>query len=931
MKHSYADLLFDVQKPARYVGGEVGSRVPDYETAQVSMALAFPDLYDIGMSHLGTKILYKILTEQPSVAVERVFCPAIDLEALLRERELPLVTLETGRPLGEFDVVGFSLQYEMTYTNVLTMLDLGGIPLRAEDRGEGDPLVLGGGPTATHPEPMAPFFDAFLIGDGEEKLLELLLRWAALGVRGLGRREKLVSLARLGGVYCPGLYRTKLDESAGFEVVDAPLEAKVPTVVKRTWITDLERYPFPDDSPVPVAEAVFDRMAIEIARGCTEGCRFCQAGMIYRPVRERSPKSIVDTLLRSIKKGGYDEVGLTSLSTADYSCISPLVRSAMAELTRRKVSLSVSSLRAYGLDEGLLDEIAGVRATGLTFAPEAGTQRLRDVINKNITDLDILQSAERVFSRGWQRIKLYFMIGLPTETEADVEGILDLAEECFRVGRKHHRPGRLKVTVSVSSHVAKPHTPFQWAAMDSMELLLEKQALLRDGCRRARLQFRSHDVRVSYVEALLARGDRRTGALVEKAWRRGARFDSWDEHFDWGLWRKALDEWIQDEGIDLGRWTAEIPVGARLPWDHIDVGLEAGFLETEWRRARREKVSPPCGKAYGQQVHHTNLAVAREDRRKLICYDCGVVCDLEEMRSERLIFLEEMGADAPAPVGTGLNRRLSLSKKGKGSQNLLQQRDKQGYRLVYTKLGRARFQGHLDTVRELPRILRRAGLELFYSSGYHPMPAMSFAPAPRLGVQCLREVVDIGVCGDIPPAEILHSLHGASPEGFKFLDCRAVRPGCRGLSKIVRGVDAAAFLGKKEMEETGGLESIEAALAWALAAEKLEHGCIRKGKERLIDLRGGIAELALWSSDRLVAAIHDALRPVEKSMFPLIDLDGVEAAIFVRRLQPPGLQPRMAEIVRAVTGLRLPPTRIVRLGIVAELPSGDLGRPIEAL
>ncbi len=415
MNHPYAEFVGAVEKPARYLGGEYQATKKDWSAVDVRFALAFPDVYDIGMSHLGTKILYSLLNKEPKIACERAFAPWPDMERELRARGLPLLSLESARPLRDFDAIGCSLQYELTYSNVLTLLDLGGIPLYAAERGESDPIVWGGGPTATHPEPVAAFFDCFLVGEAEEALPKLLLIDAFHKKQGLSRRERLIKLAEVGGVYVPSLYATKIDEASGLQVIDAPLDPRVPAKVKRALVEDINKFPFPDDTPVPWAEAVFDRVSVEIARGCTEGCRFCQAGMIYRPVRERDPESIVSSVVGAIKKGGYDEVSLTSLSTADYSCVTPLVKKVAERLRNDKVSLSVSSLRAYGLNSELLDEIASVRATGLTFAPEAGTQRMRDVINKNVTEEDITRSAENIFSRGWSRMKLYFMIGLPTE------------------------------------------------------------------------------------------------------------------------------------------------------------------------------------------------------------------------------------------------------------------------------------------------------------------------------------------------------------------------------------------------------------------------------------------------------------------------------------------------------------------------------------
>jgi radical SAM family uncharacterized protein len=422
-EHPYASFVHLVQKPARYVGGEFGARTKDWCSVEARICLAFPDVYDIGMSHLGFKILYRLLNDDTRTLAERAYSPWIDMEAQLRARGLPLVSCETARPLREFDVVGFSLQFELTYTNVLNMLDLGGIPLRAEQRGEDDPLILAGGPTATHPEPLSPFLDALVIGDGEERTTSVALAWVRAKKAGVPRSERLRALAQQPGVYVPSLYSTRLDTATGFTVVDRPLVPEAPCPVVRTVVDDLNRFPFPDDGPVGGPEAIFDRMSIEVARGCTEGCRFCQAGMIYRPVRERDPEQIVATIVSAVEKSGYDEASLTSLSTADYSCIAPLVKRVTDILTPKKVSLGVSSLRAYGLDDAVLSDLARVRATGVTFAPEAGTQRMRDVINKNVTEEQLLQTAERVFSRGWQSMKLYFMIGLPTEREEDVREI----------------------------------------------------------------------------------------------------------------------------------------------------------------------------------------------------------------------------------------------------------------------------------------------------------------------------------------------------------------------------------------------------------------------------------------------------------------------------------------------------------------------------
>ncbi|HEX2659543.1 MAG TPA: TIGR03960 family B12-binding radical SAM protein, partial [Polyangia bacterium] len=491
MRHPYADFLHRVEKPSRYLGGEYQEARKDLASVDARVCLAFPDVYEIGMSHLGTKILYGILNKHPRIACERAFSPWIDCEGEIRAAGLPLVTLETATPLGAFDVLGMSLQYELTYTNVLNILDLAGLPLRASERTDAHPLVLCGGPTATHPESLAPFVDAFFIGEAEEALPALVLAFAQMRREGVPRRERLIRLAAEFPLYVPELYPTTRDPRTGFLIVGPPSDARVPARPKRVWVADINRFPFPDDSPLPFAEAIFDRMAVEVARGCTEGCRFCQAGMIYRPVRERDPVQVVDTLLAGVKKGGYDETSLTSLSTADYSCVTPLVKTAMAKLRDEKVSLSVSSLRAYGLNDDLLAEMATMRAGGLTFAPEAGTQRMRDVITKNVTEEDILESAHRVFSRGFTRMKLYFMIGLPTEEDEDVRGIVETAARVQAIARRYQSGAA--VVASVSTHVPKPHTPFQWAAMDTEAETERKQALLAETAKRLRVELKMHE------------------------------------------------------------------------------------------------------------------------------------------------------------------------------------------------------------------------------------------------------------------------------------------------------------------------------------------------------------------------------------------------------------------------------------------------------
>ena len=823
--HPYADFVHRVEKPARYLGGEYGAARKDWEAPQARVCLAFPDVYDIGMSHLGFKILYKILNDDPRTLADSAYAPWNDMERELRARKLPLVSLEAARPLKDFDVVGFSLQFELTYTNVLTMLDLGGIPLHSADRGENDPLIVAGGPTATHPEPLCLFLDAVCIGDGEERTTEIALLWTDLKAKGVPRRERLVALAKLRGVYVPSLYEVVVDADTGIEVVARALEPGIPLPVKRNLVEDLNKFPFPDDGPVGGPEAIFDRMSIEIARGCTEGCRFCQAGMIYRPVRERDPEQIVETVARAVKKSGYDEVSLTSLSTADYSCIAPLIEKVTARLAPEKVSLGVSSLRAYGLEETVLDDIRRVRASGITFAPEAGSQRMRDVVNKNVTEEQLMTTAERVFSRGWDGMKLYFMIGLPTEEESDVREIVRVGKRARDVGKKvrkeSNQGGPPKVTVSVSTHVPKPHTPFQWCAMDREESVLTKQGWLREEVKNSGVDLRTHDSRTSWLEGVFARGDRKLGRVLERAYLAGCRFDSWEDQIQIRVWSDAFDA----EGIEPGTYLGTLPVSARLPWDHIDVGLEDGFLLREYRKAVKSRLSPPCGKVAGAFIHESNIEDAAKETRKLVCYDCGVACDLSAMRTERMGYLVKLGAktkriakekEPPQVDAEGKLMRVRPPKtiQGEGKR----------FRFLFAKVGPMAFLSHLDLIRALPRSFRRIDMSIYYSSGFHPKPDFIFSPALSLGVASLSEVLDVKLIVDdgLDADELARELSRVSPPGLVFKRGLALRMHDPSIAKVIDGARYAVAIPKKALAAMGGEARLRAEVERVLATPEIK-------------------------------------------------------------------------------------------------------------
>jgi radical SAM family uncharacterized protein/radical SAM-linked protein len=794
--HPYAAFLAQVQKPSRYTGGEYGERRISIADARARVCLAFPDAYEIGMSHLGTKILYGLLNKAPGIACERVFAPWVDMEKELRERGLPLYTLETGSRLGDFDIVGFSLQYELNFTGVLSVLDLGGIPLRSEARTDEHPLILAGGPVATHPEPLAPFVDAFFIGEAEEALPTLCLQAAEWRRAKVPRREILIRLAEKFPLYVPALYETRRDATTGFVLVGEPVDVRVPRRVRRIWVKDINRFPFPDDSPLPHSEAVFDRMAVEIARGCTEGCRFCQAGIIYRPVRERDPVAVVEALTSGIRKGGYDETSLSSLSPADYSCITPLVQRAMAKLRDERVSLSVSSLRAYGLDEELVGDLAAGGITGLTFSPEAGTQRMRDLVNKNVTEDNIIESAHRVFSRGHMRMKLYFMIGLPTETDEDVLGIIETAKRVQDIGRRYLRGA--KVTASVSTFVPKPHTPFQWAAMDSRAVTARKHGLLVEHAKKLRVELRMHENVQSHLEGIFARGDRDCADVLERAFQLGCRFDGWGEALRIDAWEQAIDEAKAQRGFDPERYWREIPDHAALPWDHIDVGVDDDFLRKEMRKALRSQASTPCGKPAHELLHPPSVAHADEAaKRKLVCYDCGVNCDLDGMTQERLFFLRRMNAwqkRTPLPGRKRASKEDGAARTAPRPRTESLQAEPARYRLRYSKLGPAAFLAHLDLVRHLPRAFRRAGLEIFYSKGFHPKPGISFGPALGLGIPSLGELLDVKLVDRLPAEEILRRLQEVSPPGIAFLEASALADGDPPLGRVIKEAHYAVRL-----------------------------------------------------------------------------------------------------------------------------------------
>jgi len=712
-----------VAKPGRYMGNELNVIKKDWSKVHVYFALIFPDLYELGMSYIGFEILYHILNRESNIVAERVYAPGIDLEKRLRDKGLPLFSLETKRPLVDFDVLGFTLQYELHYTNVLNILDLGGVSVTASDRKDEEPIVLGGGPCAFNPEPLTDFFDAFLIGDGEAAIFEIARCIEDGKIKKKNRQQILKGLAQITGVYVPQFYKN-------INTQIQPILDGIPPKIQTRTIDHLDDQNYPDKPLIPLIETTHDRYAIEIMRGCTRGCRFCNAGIIYRPVRERPVHGLLSKAVKVLKNTGYEEISLVSLSTSDYSQLRELLSKLNHALSKEVINISFPSLRAETFTPELAKFAKSVRKSGITLAPEAGSQYLRDVINKNNTNEDLTRAVTLAFDEGWNLIKLYFMIGLPGEKDDDLEGIVSLINDLVHIAKMYKSKN---INVSISPFVPKPHTPFQWAAQNSVAEMNRKINFLRQRIKSNRVDLSWREPEVSYLEVVLGRGDRRINQVIKKAWELGAKFDAWSDKFRFDLWSEAF----RQTGIDPAEYSRERQLDEHLPWDHIKKGVTKNFLKAEFKKALNREVTPDCKTAS--------------------CVACGLMS--HEICQQ--IIHGKTKEDKPDSAALAYGRTKKLIKS-------TIQPTVQHIRLKYQKTERMRFISHLDTIRIFERTFRRSALQLVYTQGFHPHPRISFGPPLTFGYLSVAEYLDVQIIRE-RDISIRDELNHHLPAGIEII------------------------------------------------------------------------------------------------------------------------------------------------------------------
>jgi radical SAM family uncharacterized protein/radical SAM-linked protein len=754
------NILKDVEKPGRYTGGEWNEIKKNPHRVKTKIALIFPDLYEVGMSYLGQKILYSLLNDNPSILAERVFAPWVDFEQKLRSQDIPLYSLENKIPLAEFDVLGFSLLYELNYTNVLTILDLGHIPLFSSQRDQEHPLIIAGGPAVFNPEPVASIFDLFLVGDGEEAFIEIIERFMILKEELKEKSGILKEMAKIKGVYVPSLYTTYQPQNSFLMAVKP--DSGVPEKIKKRIHFPFSDAPFPEKIVVPNISVIFDRVAVEVARGCYHKCRFCQALSIYFPHRAKSPSFVLEKVLKSLRLTGYEAASLSSLSVGDYPYLCDVVDTLMTELEKQKISLSLSSLRPKGLSSKIAENIIKVRKTGFTLVPEAGTERLRRVINKNLKDNEILEATENAFSQGWKLLKLYFMVGLPTERDEDLEGIVSLMEDVIRVGSKILKSPP-HINISATSFIPKPHTPFQWLKMEEEKILGEKHRFLKSRLRKYPfIKFKNHSLKNSILEAVFSRGDSQLTKVLFQSWKNGARFESWTDFFDFYTWEKAFES----ENIDYRLYLEGLDRDAVLPWDHIDTGIKKSHLLQELDKALKEERTLSC-----------------LENRCDLCQGCNLSPLLEREFKEKMEISSE-----------------PHSFFGKKTQNVFR------YRATYSKRKTAKFLSHLDLNNIIQRTFRRAGIQVVHSEGFHPKMAVSYLPALPLGMEGKAEIVEFKSQYQFDEDKFVSHVNKFLPAGVKFLSLKKFKTFKPRLNEEIKTLVYSVDLNNQEIKEA--LEAI---------------------------------------------------------------------------------------------------------------------------
>jgi len=827
---SLDEIILAAQKPSRYVGCEFGSIRKDATQVRLRFALAFPDTYEVGMSNLGFRLLYHALNDRADVACERVFLPWPDMEGMLRANGHPLFTLESRSPVSDLDVVGITLQTELAYTSALALLDLAGIPLLAADRSRRDPVVVGGGPCAFNPEPVADFFDAFAVGDGEDVVHEIadaVLAWRESGEERAALHHRL---AQVPGVYVPSLFRPRFDAATGALLAMEPLLAGYEKVVRRV-VEDIDTLSTSayERPVVPFMQTVHDRLPIELQRGCTRGCRFCQVGMITRPTRQRSPETVLRVAEQGLRASGYEEVGLLSLSSGDYACLNPLLDDFLSRYESDRVALSLPSLRTETMNDALAEKIARVRKTGFTLAPEAATERMRAVVNKGNREEDLLAAVDSIFKNGWSLLKLYFMIGLPEERDEDVVAIAKLVKRCLSAARRALPPGKGSVAINLgaSTFVPKPFTPFQWEPMITPDETRRRQGLISAelGGRNGAIQWKPHDSRAAAIEGALALGDRRVGTAVLHAFRLGQRLDGWSEWFDEAKWVAAFAEMERVHGVGMAWFVyRRRRMDEVLPWDRIDCGVEKAYLQKQLAAARNLAEVPDCVLAP--------------------CSVCGA-CDYDVVKNR--VYLPEDYKPAPPPPARPPETPVRTH-----------------VRVRYAKEGRLVALSHLEVMHAILRSVRRAGLPVAFSQGYHPKPRVSFGPALPVGVSSVAEFLDFELMGAHDPARVGTLFAAALPEGLTFLEAREIDAREASLSESVRTVHygvqfpegwSAEALSRRIEDFHSADRSVVRRAAPPKAREKKRSQRSAAPKAREIDLKEMVTHLSMEGPGRVAFSL----------------------------------------------------------------------------